>query len=350
VDLTRKDAIVYLENVYKGPGLEGVPFGYVKKLRLFTYHFAYHRIAGINHRVGADGPWEPKRVLGTVPVENDGSAMFRVPANTPISIQPIDAEGNALQLMRSWTTAMPGEIVSCIGCHEKQNGGPPNQRTIASRLEPAEIEPWYGPVRGFSFAREVQPVLDKYCVSCHNAENHENHPDMPNLSGDQNKFVVLKNSDPRVVFAENTPKEKLFGKYGGIFEPSYLELRKLVRVGGFESDIRLLAPGEFHSNTSELFQMLKKGHHGVKLDPQAWERLAIWIDLNAPCHGTWNEIVGKKKTVSRNACSRNRTGSPQACAWSGGRNTDHHRLALRGNRREAKAKRSREDQSLARSG
>jgi len=88
------------------------------------------------------------------------------------------------------------------------------------------------------------------------------------------------------------------GKYGGIFEPSYFELRRLVRVGGFESDIRLLAPGEFNSNTSELFQMLKKGHHGVKLDPDAWDRLATWIDLNAPCHGTWNEIVGVKKTAN----------------------------------------------------
>jgi hypothetical protein len=93
VDLSRKDAIVYLEDIYKGPGLEGVPHGAVKKLRLFTYHFSYHKIAGINHRVGVDGPWEPKRVLGTVPVEPDGSAMFRVPANTPISIQPLDAEG-----------------------------------------------------------------------------------------------------------------------------------------------------------------------------------------------------------------------------------------------------------------
>lgn len=96
VDLTRKDAIVYLEDIYEGPGLKGVPRGSVKKLRLFTYHFSYHKIAGINHRVGADGPWEPRRVLGTVPVETDGSAMFRVPANTPISIQPLDSEGKAM--------------------------------------------------------------------------------------------------------------------------------------------------------------------------------------------------------------------------------------------------------------
>ncbi|NQV36288.1 MAG: formylglycine-generating enzyme family protein, partial [Phycisphaeraceae bacterium] len=108
VDLTRQDAIVYIEDLYKGPGLKDVPRGTVEKLRLFTYHFAYRKVAGINHRVGADGPWEPKRVLGTVPVETDGSAMFRVPANTPISIQPIDSHGNALQLMRSWMTAMPG--------------------------------------------------------------------------------------------------------------------------------------------------------------------------------------------------------------------------------------------------
>ncbi|MHC4434847.1 MAG: HzsA-related protein, partial [Planctomycetota bacterium] len=152
-DLSRKDALVYLEDVYRGPGLKDVPHGAVKRLRLFTYHFAYHKVAGISHRVGADGPWEPKRILGTVPVESDGSAMFRVPANTPISIQPLDADGKALQLMRSWMTAMPGEIVSCIGCHEKQNAGPPNQKTIAALRKPSEIESWFGPSRGFSFRR-----------------------------------------------------------------------------------------------------------------------------------------------------------------------------------------------------
>ena len=61
VDLQRRDALFYIEDVYAGPGLEGVPRGTVKQLRLFTYHFAYQRLAGIYHRVGADGPWEPKR-------------------------------------------------------------------------------------------------------------------------------------------------------------------------------------------------------------------------------------------------------------------------------------------------
>ena len=111
----QKDALVYLRDVYAGPGLRDIPRGSVKQLRVFTYHFGYQQLAGIDHRVGADGPWEVKRVLGTVPVEADGSAFFRIPAKTPVSVQPLDEEGKALALMRSWMTAMPGETLSCAG-------------------------------------------------------------------------------------------------------------------------------------------------------------------------------------------------------------------------------------------
>ena len=75
--------------------------------------------------IGIDGPWDARRIWGTVPVEADGSANFRVPANTPLAVQPLDADGKALQVMRSWFTAMPGEVVSCVGCHESQNSSPP---------------------------------------------------------------------------------------------------------------------------------------------------------------------------------------------------------------------------------
>jgi len=295
-DLSRQDALVYLEDVYKGPGLKGVPHGAVKKLRLFTYHFAYHKVAGINHRVGADGPWEPKRILGTVPVESDGSSMFRIPANTPISIQPLDADGKALQLMRSWMTAMPAEIVSCIGCHEKQNAGPPNQKTIASLRPASEIEPWYGPSRGFSFRREVQPVLDKYCLSCHNGSDRHDDAEIPDLRAHQGRYIAYRNGDSRARIIEGVAREELLRRYGGVFDPSYITLRSFVRVGGLESDLRLLSPGEFCADTTELVQMLTKGHHGVKLDAESWQRIMTWIDLNAPAHGTWREVVGLEKT------------------------------------------------------
>jgi len=295
VDLSRKDAAVYIENIYHGPGLAGVPKGAVKKLRLFTYHFAYRKSAGINYMVGIDGPWEPKRVLGTVEVEADGSVLFSIPANTPISIQPLDEKGMAVQLMRSWMTAMPGEVLSCVGCHEKNSTGAPNNRTIAARKAPKKIAPWKGPVRGFSFLHDVQPVLDKYCVACHDGVVRKNRP-IPDLRRDQGRYIVFRNRDPKPKVIQGAKKHTLFGKYGGVFDPSFVELRAFVRSHGYESDLRMLYPYEFHAGTNELVQMLAKGHHGVKLDADAWDRLITWIDLNAPCHGTWRDTAGSSRT------------------------------------------------------
>ncbi len=292
INTERKDALVYMQDIYSGPGLQDVPRGTVKTLRLFTYHFGYQKLAGIDHRVGADGPWEVKRVLGTVPVEPDGSAFFHVPAKTPISLQPLDSEGKAIALMRSWMTAQPGENVSCVGCHEQGNISPPvTRQALALQRRPSEIEPWYGPVRGFSFAREVQPVLDKYCVGCHDGQRQPGPPIPLDLRRDQGAYVVYAkgNIDGRTI--RDVSKEQLLGKYGGVFEPSYLALRQFVRVGGLESDLHLLPPKEFHADTSELIRILRKGHYNVQLDAEAWDRLITWIDLNAPSHGTWSEVT-----------------------------------------------------------
>ncbi|MFH1924126.1 MAG: hypothetical protein ABIP48_30090, partial [Planctomycetota bacterium] len=166
VDLDRDDAVVYLHDVYAGPGLEGVPHGAVKRLRLVAYHYGYPGMAGPD-KIGRAGPWEAMRILGTVPVYDDGSAAFRVPANTPICVQTLDGEGKALGLMRSWYTAMPGETASCVGCHEQPKDAPITRFESAATRVPVPIEPWYGPARGFDFEREVQPVLDEYCVGCH---------------------------------------------------------------------------------------------------------------------------------------------------------------------------------------
>ena len=146
VQLDRQDATVSLSDIYAGPGLAGVPRGSVKQLRVFAYHYAYLGTGG-HGAVGTDGGWDVKRILGTVPVHDDGSAYFRVPANTPLSLQPLDAQGRALQLMRSWFTAMPGEHVSCVGCHERRAETLPLRDTTALKGPPAPIAPWYGPAR-----------------------------------------------------------------------------------------------------------------------------------------------------------------------------------------------------------
>jgi len=284
VDLTRKDAVVYLTDVYAGGGLAGIPRGTVKKLRLFTYVYGYRGMGGLLGVIGMDGPWDIKRVLGTVPVEADGSAVFRVPANTPISIQPLDGEGKALQLMRSWFTAMPGEVLSCVGCHERQNMTPSVAQNTAAYQTPSEITPWHGPTRGFAFKREVQPVLDKYCVGCHNGEARADGKAIPDLRG------TKEITDWRSVCPGNGG-----ARAGKHFSVAYAELHRYVRRPGIESDYHMLSPMEYHADTTELVQMLSKGHHGVSLDAEAWDRLVTWIDLNTPYHGTWTEIEDPKR-------------------------------------------------------
>ncbi|MEE9603049.1 MAG: SUMF1/EgtB/PvdO family nonheme iron enzyme, partial [Thermoguttaceae bacterium] len=269
VDTSRQDAVVYLQDVHFGRAMAGVPRGTVKQLRIFEQHYAYPKMGG-HISIGIDGPWDAKRIIGTVPVEADGSASFRVPANTPIALQPLDGEGKAVQLMRSWLTAMPGEVISCVGCHEDLSSTPPARMTKASLRAPSEITPWHGPPRGFGFRREVQPVLDKYCLGCHNGEE----------SGRPN-------------FAAN-------GRGWKNFTPAYVALHPYVRRPGPESDYHLQKPLEFHANTSELIQMLEKGHHNVKLDAEAWDRLITWIDLNVPDKGTWHE----HRAVADNFTSR----------------------------------------------
>jgi formylglycine-generating enzyme required for sulfatase activity len=282
VDTKRDDALVFMSDVYQGVGVRGVPRGAVKKLRLVTYHFSYQGMGGLLGAIGMDGPWDIKQVLGTVPVEPDGSALFRVPAYTPISVQPLDAEGKALQIMRSWFTAMPGEVVSCVGCHETQNSVPASHATLAAGRSPSDITPWRGPTRGFSFAREVQPVIDRQCVGCHDGRPHHGQT-LADLRGDR----IIADWSTQIAGNVGTA-------VGGKFSPAYAELHRFVRRPGIEDDIHPLAPLEYHADSTELVQMLRKGHHGVRLDDEGWDRLVTWIDLNAPYHGTWREIVGDR--------------------------------------------------------
>jgi formylglycine-generating enzyme required for sulfatase activity len=263
VDLKKTTATASIQDIYTGPGLEGVPRGTVKSLRIFQYEFSYRNMGG-HYQIGMEGPWDVRRLVGTVPVFKDGSAAFEIPANTPVAIQPMDSEGKALQLMRSWLVGMPGERVSCIGCHEAQNSTIVQKIPESTRHTPVVPAPWYGPKRGFSFLREVQPVLDRNCVGCHDGNK-----------SDRRNFADVKIIPTTTVAA---------------LPVSYLNLHPYVRRNGPEGDYTMLTPMEFHANTSELVQMLQKGHHNVKLDAESWDRIITWIDLNVPCYGAWSEV------------------------------------------------------------
>ena len=285
INLNRKDASVLLTDIYQGPGLKGVARGTVKQLRVIEYYFSPRGTGGVLGTIGMDGPWDIRRVLGTVPVEADGSAHFNIPANTPVFVQPLDAGGQAMQTMRSWFTGMPGERVSCIGCHAGMNEAPPAAVALAARRPPVEIEPtWHAPVRGFNFVREVQPVLDRHCIQCHAGD--EGHAE-PYLKGD------------RWIGDWSSQISGSAGKSGGKFTASYAALHRYIRRPGIESDMRVLSPLDYHFSTTELGRMLREGHHGVKLDRESHERIVTWADINAPFHGTWSEIVGAEQVMGQ---------------------------------------------------
>ena len=253
---------VHIADIYEGPGLAGVPRGTVKKLRVFAYHFCYHRTGG-HVSMGldrAEAGWDVKRVLGTVDVESDGSVCFEMPANTPVSFQPLDADGAAVQLMRSWTVGMPGERVSCTGCHEDNRTSVATGRRLADKrpiqkLIPPDAD---GP-RPWGFATELHPHLVASCASCHQSSSNLQHS----------------------TFNLSTP------------ESAYRFLHPYIRRGGAESELQILNPLEFHASTSPLVQMLRKGHHGARLSETGWRQLFTWIDLNAPFRGKWGPTAFK---------------------------------------------------------
>ena len=262
VKLDDKQATVFIQDIYEGEGLKGIPRGTVKSLRLHAYEYAYVQTQSDHNWHGIQSGWDIKRMLGTVPVEEDGSVIFKIPANTPVSIQPLDKDGVAVQWMRSWLTGQPGEIVSCVGCHEDQNQIVIPKRVIASQKAPHALTPPEGGTRSFTFDLEVQPILDRACIACHNGEG---------------KAFDLRGGK----------------KDGKGYGTSYLNLHPYVHRQGGEGDMVVLYPYEYHPNTSELVRLLKKGHYNVQLTDAEWRKIYNWIDYNAPDKGYFNANVLK---------------------------------------------------------
>ena len=187
-DESLKTGIVAIRDVYVGDAMKGVPRGTVKSMRVVSIDY---RAAGIGHNGNAgpgggglsctppalgNGTWGVKRVLGEVPVAEDGSVVVEVPCRTPIYFMLLDEKGRMVQSMRSWTTLQPGETASCVGCHEPLNQAPDFRngnvevgRALASLKKPP---------RGFSFTKDVQTILNRRCVSCHNPQKNAKIPDL----------------------------------------------------------------------------------------------------------------------------------------------------------------------------
>jgi hypothetical protein len=214
--------------------------------------------------LGAPG----RQVLGTVPVEADGSAYFEAPARTPLLFQALDAQGRAVQTMRSLVYLQPGENETCIGCHEhRMKKEQPRAQAQAIRRAPSAIMPGPDGTKPFSYPRLVQPILDRHCVICHD--------------GKEPKRPVLTNVQE------------------GAFSKSFNALISRVPYSGWGLPNKnyepLTEPLRFGALASPLAKMLEKGHHKVTLTPEEWTRLYTWMDSNGSFYGTFDVSEQKKQ-------------------------------------------------------
>ena len=256
----------YVADVYAGTQMAGVERGSVKSLRIieapekrFWTHPAWNG-QGV-HRPGMNwSSFENKRILGTVPVEADGSAYFEAPAERFVYFQLLDKDGMMIQSMRSGTLVQPGERASCVGCHEDRLAPPPPaaEAALALRRPPSRLTGWQGEPRLLNFRAEVQPIFDKHCLQCHDFGGR--------ASG----------------------KLLLAGDRTAAFSVSYVDLylkKELKVVGGGPAEIQ--PANSWGARASKLVQNMIKNRNRYQLSAEELDRVITWVDLNAPYYPSY---------------------------------------------------------------
>ncbi len=264
---TSEKALAYVSDVYEGTHLKGVKRGDIKYLRIVENPPKLYWSGGYWENEGSQAPamnyddYDDKIILGTVPVESDGSAYFEVPAEKFIYLQALDANGDMLQTMRSGMSILPGEIASCAGCHESRAAPPPAslRHSLALKRKPSKIKPVPAGATGseFSYIKNIQPILDKHCVKCHD------------FGGKGSEKIVL------------------CGDRGLVFNQSYLQLhsKKAISAIGAGPDA-VVEANTWGAKHSKIVRMIRNGHSGVKMPESEFAVLRAWIDLNAPYYST----------------------------------------------------------------
>jgi cytochrome c553 len=258
-------------DIYQGLG--DVPRGTIKELRIVQIFPKTTWIANAP-RIGVAGEENTRAILGTVPVEADGSARFLVPAHKPILFQALDKDGFAYQTMRSTTYVQPGERTSCVGCHEHRMSAPPKTQAVplAVRRPPSRLDPGDLGGRPFSFVEVVQPVLNQHCVKCHSGPDAKQGVVLTGepLSGFTRSYLSLTSEPP--------PKA-----------PQPPAVEPLVPHFAMRNQIQSTPVGGKHgARGSRLMKMLRAGHAETKLNDADLRRLAAWIDCNAVFHGSYD--------------------------------------------------------------
>jgi len=225
-----------------------------------------------------------KRVLGTVPIEPDGSVNFRAPAGLPLHFQLLDADQRALQTMRSFANLMPGESRGCLGCHELHSTAPPTVTSaLALAQPPRAIAPPPWPDTSVSYTRYVRPVLDRYCADCHTGDGEGRATlDLtarPGFLGFDEVYWLFT-GHPSWGQPYQPPPDPPPG--WGIADTLMVEAYGTTDPAGY----RTPPPMTVLSFKSRLIELAAGGdHHEVRVDPVNLLRLQLWVDTMCPYRG-----------------------------------------------------------------
>lgn len=263
-DSKQETGIVTCVNVYRSlkPWPEGTRIKKLRVIQLFP-RAMYHMF---KPNIGVASESLARGVLGTVPVEEDGSVRFIAPARKNLYFQALDEDGLAVQSMMSATYVHPGEQLTCQGCHEPTLRAPAQQGKVILALQrpPSTLEPDVSGSYPLSFPRLVQPVLDRNCVACHEKDETKKAPDLSSVSSKRYGWSQSFLSLGKFAFG-------LSGK-----PPN----RQPVRT----------TPGKFGARASKLFKHLKKGHHKLKLTAEEMHRITLWLDCNSNFYGAYHDL------------------------------------------------------------
>jgi hypothetical protein len=268
---------VFLSDVYEG--LPKAQRGTLKQIRVVQVFPKTTRDSMVP-RIGVAGEENTRAILGVTPVEADGSARFLVPAGKPVLLQVLDADGFAYRTMRSSTSLMPGERVSCVGCHEnKMAVSAAAMKVVAAMKRPAaELTPTPESGRPYGFVENVQPILDAKCAGCHTGKEPKGGINLSRALAGGNGYTASYESLCYTKGSDGKTVRRMAKKGGRPLVPCY-PMRNQIQVtpeGGADGAIG-----------SGLVQMLKAGHGEVKLTPEELRRIGMWIDLNAVFYGVY---------------------------------------------------------------
>jgi hypothetical protein len=262
IDLKKTTGQLVLANVYHGRNMEGVKPGTIKKLLVLEDLPKPVSIPFVRGAITAGGSHTVHRILGTVPVEPDGSASFEVPPLRGLFFVALDENELAVKRMQSYTMVMPGETQGCVGCHEARTQTISSNDGLATRMAmkrpPSRIEPIAGVPEVIDYPRDIQPIWDRHCVSCHSAEKPEGRMI---LTGDRNEWFTQS-------------------YYALIADKQVSDTRRIDEGGNNR-------PWGFGTAASPLMKKIDSSHYEAKLTPREHDLVRLWIESGAVFCGTY---------------------------------------------------------------